>query len=192
MITEIEGIDIYLLDQISKGRFLKGQRILDAGCGSGRNLRWFIENDYDFEACDRDEEVIQSLKAYWNNKDQFSIAKLEVLPYPDAAFDAIICSAVLHFAQSQGHFMEMGKELHRVLKAEGLLFIRMTSTFGLPHNYNTIGNGRFLLADGSERFLLTKDNLNALLALGFEKIEPVKSVLVEELRSMTTLVLRKK
>jgi hypothetical protein len=80
--------------------------------------------------------------------------------------------------------------MYRVLKPGGVLFIRMTSTFGLPQNYRSIGAGRFLLADGSDRFLLTKDLLKEIKGIGFEFIEPLKSVLVEELRSMTTLVLK--
>lgn len=192
MITEIEGIDIYLLDQISKGRFLKGQKILDAGCGHGRNMKWFIENGFAIEGCDQNEDVIQELGASIKKGVKLSVSKLEKLPYANEEFDSIICSAVLHFAQSESHFRAMVKELYRVLKSDGMLFIRMTSTFGLPINYTDAGNGRFLLQDESDCFLLTKANLNALLALGFEKIEPVKSVLVEELRSMTTLVLRKR
>lgn len=40
-------MDIYLLDQIMKGRYDKEDIILDAGCGEGRNLRWFVEMDHD-------------------------------------------------------------------------------------------------------------------------------------------------
>lgn len=191
MIAEIVGIDIYLLDQISKDRFLKGDKLLDAGCGSGRNMRWFIEKGFDIKGCDQNPTLnIESTN--WQSQAKFSLATVENMPYDSAEFDAIICSAVLHFANSESHFMEMGQELFRVLKPGGILFIRMTSTFGLAKNYISKGNGRYLLQDGSERFLLTEELLQDLLELGFEKIEPVKSVLVEELRSMTTLVLRKK
>jgi len=37
----INGTDIYLLDQILKDRYETGDKILDAGCGKGRNLKWF-------------------------------------------------------------------------------------------------------------------------------------------------------
>ncbi|WP_332912670.1 hypothetical protein [Algoriphagus boritolerans] len=36
------NVDIYLLDQILKGRFSKEMKILDAGCGEGRNAVYFI------------------------------------------------------------------------------------------------------------------------------------------------------
>ncbi|MFT3743892.1 MAG: hypothetical protein QM785_06305 [Pyrinomonadaceae bacterium] len=40
------GIDIYLFDQIQKGRFSPGMKILDAGCGGGRNIHWLLRNGY--------------------------------------------------------------------------------------------------------------------------------------------------
>jgi hypothetical protein len=40
------NIDIYLLDQILKARFEKHCKILDAGCGEGRNLIFFVRNEY--------------------------------------------------------------------------------------------------------------------------------------------------
>ena len=46
------GIDIYLFDQLLKGRFVPGMRILDAGCGSGRNLVYFLRSGYEVFAVD--------------------------------------------------------------------------------------------------------------------------------------------
>ena len=40
------NIDIYLLDQILKDRFKKSFKILDAGCGEGRNLIYFVRNGF--------------------------------------------------------------------------------------------------------------------------------------------------
>lgn len=186
------GTDIYLLDQILKGSFPLDHKILDAGCGSGRNMRWFLQNGYSIFGCDIDAERLAIAQEKTGaSAEIFTQAAVEKMPYVQHEFDAVISNAVLHFAESDVHFMAMLKEMGRVLKPQGILFIRMTSTFGLPHNYRSIGNGRYLLADGSERFLLTPALLSGIKELGFAQIEPVKSVLVEELRSMTTLVLRK-
>jgi ubiquinone/menaquinone biosynthesis C-methylase UbiE len=193
MIPAIQGLDIYLLDQILKERFDKGDRILDAGCGGGRNMVWFAANGFNIEGCDRSSDALSHARgATGIDPSLLKQAFLESLPYPNKSFNDIICSAVLHFAQSETHFKMMIAELVRVLKPEGILFIRMTSDFGLSKNYAALGEGRYLLADGSERFLLTKELLSEIKEVfHLSQIEPVKSTLVEDLRSMTTLVLMK-
>jgi len=164
------NIDIYLLDQIVKDRYAIHQNILDAGCGSGRNMHWFYNNDFNIHAVDQEREYMEHLKiAYPKWKNKLTIAGLDKLPYQDAFFDHIICSAVLHFATNTAHFKAMFSELIRVLKPFGSLFIRMTY-----------------------RFLLTKELLSELIqehTLSF--LEPLKSTNVSDLRSMTTIVLQK-
>ncbi|NOQ72328.1 MAG: methyltransferase domain-containing protein [Crocinitomix sp.] len=189
---DIKGTDVYLLDQIMKGRYLPTDKILDAGCGSGRNMRWFALNNYHIYGCDLNvDAVVYAQEITGLEADKFKVSAVEKMPYANGEFDHVICNAVLHFAENDSHFIEMANDMFRVLKPGGTLFVRMTSTFGLPQNYIVIRDGRYLLADGSERFLLTKELLTKVKTIGFDQIEPVKSVLVEELRSMTTLVLRK-
>ncbi|MDH3217131.1 MAG: methyltransferase domain-containing protein [Candidatus Krumholzibacteria bacterium] len=50
-------IDIYLFDQILKGRFDKSRRELDVGCGDGRNLIYFMRSGFDVFAIDQDRQV---------------------------------------------------------------------------------------------------------------------------------------
>lgn len=187
-------IDIYLLDQILKDRYTKGDTILDAGCGNGRNIHWLYENSFNVYGVDREEEAIKAIKkSYpkWSN--QFEVAMLEQLPYAKGQFDHIICSAVLHFAEDQKHFENMFAELIRVLKSSGSLFIRMTSNIAIKQDTITpLGDGVCRLVDGSDRFLLTKELLYVIMEthdLSF--IEPLKSTNVHDLRSMSTLVLKK-
>ncbi|WP_298317484.1 bifunctional 2-polyprenyl-6-hydroxyphenol methylase/3-demethylubiquinol 3-O-methyltransferase UbiG [uncultured Aquimarina sp.] len=189
----IGNIDIYLLDQILKDRYSQNDKILDAGCGSGRNMYWFYKNRFTIYAVDKEIEQIEYLKLIypdWSN--QFSSASLEELTYPDDFFDHIICSAVLHFAMSTNHFKTMFSELLRVLKPSGSLFIRMTSDIGIENKGTHIGEGVYRLGDESDRFLLTKELLSLLMEehqLSF--LEPLKSTNVHDLRSMSTLVLQK-
>ncbi|WP_017733959.1 class I SAM-dependent methyltransferase [Nafulsella turpanensis] len=197
---ELGNIDIYLLDAILKGRFTPGMRLLDAGCGEGRNLHWFIRNNYDAWACDSNPSAIRMLQYVARSlnpafdKNRFITAPIEELPYPELMFDALVCSAVLHFAESKVHFLSMWKQLYRVLKPGGLLFIRMTSEIGMPpEELQEVGDGKYMLPDGSLRFLLTSDLLEEVLQeYPCGLLEPVKSVVVQNARSMATLVLQKK
>ena len=43
---EFGDIDIYLFDQLLKGRLDASMSLLDAGCGGGRNLYYFLRNGY--------------------------------------------------------------------------------------------------------------------------------------------------
>ena len=197
---ELGNIDIYLLDALLKGRFTPGLRILDAGCGEGRNLHWFIRNNYDVWACDSNPGAIRMLQYVARSlnskfdKNRFIVSAVEELPYPEAMFDAVICNAVLHFAESEEHFKKMWEQLYRSLKPDGILFVRLTSTFGIKEMIKgaDAGQGKYHLPDGSLRFLLTQDLLDSLLQqYPANFLEPVKSVVVENARSMTTLVLQK-
>lgn len=195
---ELGQIDIYLLDALLKGRFSPGMRILDAGCGEGRNLQWFIRNNYDAWACDKNPGAIRMLQYVTRSlnkqfdKNRFITVPLEELPYPDAMFDAVICNAVLHFAENKSNFTSMWAQLYRVLKPGGTLFVRMTSSLGLENRVKESSEGKYSLPDGSLRFLLTPTLLEELLQnYPAHLLEPVKSVLVKDARSMATLVLQK-
>lgn len=192
------NIDIYLLDQILKGRFESHFKILDAGSGEGRNLIYFVRENYQVYGFDRDLDSIQMLKHIVKSinraypLDRFITGNVEQMPYEDHEFDAIISSAVLHFAEDKDHFMKMIGEIVRVLKPDGTLFLRMATDVGMKNHIKSMGNGRYFLPDGSVRFLLTKELLGEFMDFhSFSFIEPFKTVIVDDKRCMSTLVLRK-
>lgn len=194
VITLLGATDIYLIDQIMKGRYKKGDVLLDAGCGWGRNLHWFLKNGFDIYAIDTDPGVIQDLKQSFPAlpSDRFQQAAVEQTTFAADFFDGIISSAVLHFAQNTAHFFAMMDELYRVLKSGGTLFIRMASDIGIETRVQPLGDGVFLLPDGSTRFLLTRSLLNQLFSrYAFSYLEDFKTVNVNDLRCMCTLVLKK-
>ncbi len=187
------NVDIYLLDQIVKGRYLKEDKILDAGCGSGRNMYWFYHNQYNIWAMDRELEQIELVReTYPDCSNQFLLSELDEMPYTNAEFNHIVCNAVLHFARNEKHFNGMMAEMLRVLKVHGSIFIRMASNIGIEELVVSEGNGIFSIPDGTQRFLLTRkllDNFMAKYNLTF--LEPVKTTNVYDIRCMTTLVLQK-
>ena len=185
--------DIYLVDQIVKGRYLPSEIILDAGCGNGRNLHWFYNNNFSIFGIDQNKTQIEKLKSlYPNQTTNFSVAKVDTLPFKTEFFNHIICNAVLHFAENTSHFKNMFSELFRVIKPKGSLFIRVASDIGIEDKLIPISEGVFQLPDGSTRFLLTKALfLELQIEHQFEMLETFKTVNVNDLRAMTTLVLQK-
>ncbi len=185
--------DIYLIDQILKGRYKSDDCILDAGCGSGRNLPWFIENSITIFGVDQDEVRIKELRTrYPALADELLVNDLKSMPLPEDYFSHIISSAVLHFAQDLYHFHSMFAEHIRVLHPQGSFFIRMTSDIGLPTMGQDLGEGVFRIPDGSTRFLLTRDLIRELMAVhNLTLLEPVKTTNVDDVRAMTTLMFQK-
>lgn len=189
----IAGVDIYIIDQILKNNYKAGAKILDAGCGNGRNLKWFYNTDFEIHGTDLDTTKIEYCKElYEHQKENFIISSVEKLPYKANSFDYIICNAVLHFAENSAHFHQMFNELVRILKPNGMLFIRMASNFGIETEIKHLKNGVYKLPDNSTRFLLTNELLDELKRMQtFSFIEAIKTTIVEHKRSMTTLVLQK-
>ncbi|WP_184548915.1 class I SAM-dependent methyltransferase [Mucilaginibacter sp. FT3.2] len=192
------NIDIYLFDQLLKGRFDDCKTVLDAGCGGGRNLVYFLKNGFDVYGVDQNEAAVDAVKQLsaklspQNSPDNFRAAVVERLPFADNHFDLVICSAVLHFAYHEQHFDKMLRSLWRVLKPGGYFFARLASDIGIETLVEPLGNGRYFLPDGSERFLV---NEGMLLRYGTELngllYEPIKTTNVQNLRCMTTWCLQK-
>jgi len=189
----INNTDIYLLDQINKNRYHNTEIILDAGCGNGRNLFWFYNNAFTIYGVDKAEVNIEVVKKkYPKQSRNFTVANVEELPFEDVFFHHIICNAVLHFAENELHFIGMFSELTRVLKPKGSLFIRVASDIGNMDKFTPLSEGVYKLPDGTTRYLFTKTLLNKLKQLhNFTLLEPIKTVNVNDLRYMTTLVLQK-
>lgn len=198
-LSEICGqIDIYLFDQILKGRLLPHMRILDAGCGGGRNLVYFLRSGFEVCAVDESENAISAVRnlatqmAPALNQRNFRQEKVGELSFPDDYFDAVISNAVLHFVPDEAAFKQALHDMWRVLKSGGLFFCRLASSIGLEERIQLVTGRRFRLPDGSERFLVDLDFLLQLTnELGGELLEPVKTTNVQNLRCMTTWCLTK-
>src|SRR6185436_5298868 len=192
------SIDIYLFDQLLKGRITPSMSILDAGCGDGRNLIYFLRHNFDVFAVDSNPESIQQVQMLASilapnlPSENFIVADVDDMPLPSATFDMVISSAVLHFANDEQHFYQMLDEMWRVLKTGGMLFARMASSTGIEALVKPAGRGRYLLPDGTERFLVDEKMLAAATErLRARRVEPLKTTNVENLRCMTTWVVSK-
>ena len=178
---EFGEIDIYLFDQLLRGRLDRRRRVLDAGCGDGRNLVYLLRNGFTCIAVDRERRRVP----------HFAVAELDALPLPDACVDVVICSAVLHFADDAAHFGRMVTELWRVLAPGGMLFARLASNIGIEDAVGAAGR-LVRLPDGSDRFVVDQAMLlDWTSRLGGQLLDPIKTTNVQQMRAMTTWVVGK-
>jgi tellurite methyltransferase len=192
-------IDIYLFDQLLRGRIRPGMRIFDAGCGEGRNLVYLLRAGYDVFGVDADAASIASVRrmaatlAPHLPADNFRSELLERTTFPDRCADVVLSSAVLHFARDDAHFDAMLYGMWRLMKPGGLFFCRLASSIGIRDQVERISGRRFALPDGSERYLVDEQLLlEKTDALGGEWLDPLKTTIVQNQRSMTTWVIGKK
>ena len=185
-------IDIYLFDQLLRGRIAPGMRILDAGCGFGRNLVYLLREGYEVYGVDSNSEAVEAVRRLAAPATNFRVEAIEAMSFPDAFADVVLSSAVLHFARDDDQFHAMLRGTWRVLKPRGLLFCRLASSIGIENQVERISGRRFLLPDGSERYLVDEQLLLRLTGeLGGQLADPLKTTVVQNQRSMTTWIVRK-
>lgn len=192
-------IDIYLFDQILRGRIGPGMRVLDAGCGMGRNLVYLLREGYEVCGSDEDARAVEEARELGRRfasglpESNFRVEPVERMSFEDGCADVVISSAVLHFARDDGHFEAMLAGSWRVLKPGGLFFCRLASSIGIEDQVRKIEGRRYRLPDGSARYLVNEELLGRMMTrLKGELADPLKTTVVQHQRSMTTWVLRKR
>ncbi len=220
--AEFGDIDIYVFDQLLRGRFTSASaaagrdaepvRVFDAGCGGGRNLVYLLRQGYTVCGNDRSPDAIakvQALAAGLGVAADLRVEAIEDTSFPEASADVVLASAVLHFARDDQHFAAMVQALWRVLKPGGLFFARLASTIGIEDQVRALdsgpatpqlapveqasGGGRYRLPDGSDRYLVDAATVLEWTArLGGELLDPIKTTVVHDQRSMTTWVARRR
>jgi alkylated DNA repair protein alkB homolog 8 len=98
--------------------------VLDAGCGNGKNMLY--RSDLQMFGCDASSELIKICRT--KNLDVVN-ANIVNLPYRNCSFDSVICVAVLHHLSKKCDRIQSIKEMIRVLKPNGKLYIEVWSPF---------------------------------------------------------------
>src|SRR5271154_79029 len=156
-------IDIYVFDQILRGNITPGMRVLDAGCGYGRNLVYLLRAGCEVFAVDANPEGIEHVRqlaaqlAPGLPAENFRVGAIERMDLPDDFADVVLCNSVLHFARDQEQFLTMVEELWRVLRPGGLLFCRLGSRIGM--DFERVRDNVFIVGDGSKWFLVDEQML---------------------------------
>ena len=116
------NIDIYLFDQLLRGRIAPGMRVLDAGCGGGRNLVYLLREGYEVFAADADRSAVESVRrlaatlAPGLPADNFRVEPIEAMTFPDAFADVVISNGVINLATDKS---KVFREAARLLKSGG-------------------------------------------------------------------------
>ncbi len=191
-------IDIYLFDQLLRGRLAPGSRVLDAGCGGGRNIVYLLRSGYEVFGTDIDPAEVDAVRrlaatlAPQLPATNFRVESVEAMSFADGAADMVICNTVLHFARNDDQFRSMLDETWRVLGPGGIYFARLASNIGMEQRMRPLGDRRFHLPDGSQRFLVDEAFLlDHTRRLGAALLDPLKTTVVQDQRCMTTWVMRK-
>ncbi len=194
---EFGQIDIYVFDQILRGNIEPGARVVDAGCGYGRNLVYLMRMGCEIFAVDENPEGIAHVRALAEELapklpgENFRVAAVEAMPWAEDFADVVICNSVLHFARDERQFLAMVEELWRVLRPGGLLFCRLGSRIGME--FEQVRPNLYRIGDGSEWFLVDEDALMSMTAqMDALLVDPLKTTIVQNYRCMTTWVLRKR
>jgi SAM-dependent methyltransferase len=190
-------IDIYVFDQILRGNIGPGMRVLDAGCGYGRNLVHLLREGCEIFAVDANPAGVEHVRALAAElapnlpASNFHVSPIEKMEFPDDFADIVICNSVLHFARDEAHFLAMLKELWRVVRPGGMLFCRLGSRIGM--NFERLRGNIFRINDGSEWFLVDEAELMQMTQqMNAVMVDPLKTTIVQDYRCMTTWVLRKR
>jgi SAM-dependent methyltransferase len=195
-------IDVYLFDQLLRGRIAEGMRVLDAGCGAGRNLVYLLRAGFDVWGVDESAEAIAHTRRLAARlaphlapelvAERFRVEPVEAMSHGSASMDVVISSAVLHFARDEAHWLAMVHEMWRVLRPGGVLFARLATTVG-QDALRPLGGRRYVMPDGDTRYLVDHELLLEVTGrLGGALLDPVRSTVVHALRSMGTWVVRKR
>ena len=111
-----------------------GAKILDFGCGSGRDTKCFLEQGYDVEAIDGSEELCKLASQYTGiGVKHMYFQELDEVEKYDAVW---ACSSILHLS-----YEDLGSVMNKItcaLKEEGLLYTSFK--YG---EYEGLRNGRY-------------------------------------------------
>jgi len=194
-------IDIYLFDQILRGNISPGMRVVDAGCGSGRNVQYLLREGYEVFGVDVSADAVAAVRNMASElaprlpAENFLVSAVETMPFADAFADLVVCHSVLHFAQDEEQLQVMVRGLWRVLRPGGILFCRLASTIGAAQKmeFEAVGGRRFRMSHGAEWLLMDEALLMELTrGLDGDLVDPLKTTVVQGQRCMTTWVVKKK
>lgn len=107
-------------------------KILDLGCGGGRNFGYFAGQGYDVYGCDLHEHMVEASRKMvedivkpYNYIDRVVKANTLELPYQNSMFEVVIANGLYHNLESVELFRQAISETARVIEDGGYLCLNM-------------------------------------------------------------------
>jgi ubiquinone/menaquinone biosynthesis C-methylase UbiE len=125
-------------------------KILDIGCGNGRNMK---NNDYNFYGIDNCQNFVKLAKEVSPN---VYLSDMTTLPFSDNFFDSIISIASFHHLSNIVRRNECLKEMHRVLKPNGKILL---SIWSINQSHNKKLDNKFKYGTNMVPFKDNKGNI---------------------------------
>lgn len=103
--------------------------LLDYGCGSGNNMKFFLEQGYDVHGTDITESAVPLCVANGIDENKITITPPndDPLPFDDQSFDIIISNQVLYYIGGPVEIRNRCEDLNRILRPGGFVFFTMMS-----------------------------------------------------------------
>ncbi len=129
-------VDFSETQNIFLNRLQKGSFILDFGCGSGRDTKYFLEKGYQVEAIDGSAELCELAGAYTGIKVRTMLfQELQEINRYDAIW---ACSSILHLPYAE--LVDVMKKMITALRDRGIIYTSFK--YG---TFEGVRNGRYFI-----------------------------------------------
>jgi len=174
---------------------ISNKKILDYGCGNGRSSVFLRDLNGEVYGVDISKKAINLVKKYFkNSRRNFRLMTKNQIPFTENYFDFVFCSFVHPGIEDMNKMTKIHKEIKRVLKKNGSLFILTINPGMWGHDYKSCSsnfpkNFNYKSGDKINVVLKTKPQMefqdyywtekdyeNSLKSAGFKKIKIILTV----------------
>ncbi len=145
-----------------------GERVLDLGCGTGRDSRYMAGMGYDVVSLDLSREALRICRQVAPQAAHFQVDIQHGLPFRDGSFKFVLANLSLHYFDwlvTESIVLEV----KRCLKKEGMLLLRLNSTEDVNHGavgYPELAPHLFLV-EGEQKRFFDRDSIGRLFTTGW-------------------------
>lgn len=148
----------------------RGSKVLELGCGVGRDAAFFAKNGHDVTATDLSDVVIERNKRMLGDLGiRFQALDMQArLPFEDSGFDLVFANLSLHYYTDEDT-RKIIKDITRVLRPDGMLAFVCKSVNDFHYgNGEEVEKNVFVGKSGHVRHLFSVDYARELIQSAFE------------------------